>query len=385
MKPSDKIQKIHERALQVSSTHRKSEVELISLLQEMDNCRGYLHFDANSLFDYAHRILQLSEATSSNLINVARKSVEVPALKEAIETGVLSVSKARKIVTVLTHENQKDWIALASQNTTREIERAVAKENPELAVRESARFVSEDRLELKLGCSEVNYKNLKRVSDLESQRTSKAVNHESAIAAALEAYLEKYDPIRVAERSAKRNQRASSGAGEGPDASTKSALAESVSGSGMSVGSELELVVGATSAPVVVSYLVVDSLPSSPSPQSDAQRVTGHTRVSSRNRVEPVSSTNRSSAPAAGKHSTSKGTRPSLPRALVHQIHLRDGGQCTYQSSQGMRCTNRRWLEFHHVIPRELGGTDNLENLTTLCSIHHNGIHQTRSAVQNGI
>ena len=71
MQASLQIQKIHERALQVSSNHRQSEIELISLLQEMDKCRGYLYFEANSLFDYANRILQLSEATSSNLINVA--------------------------------------------------------------------------------------------------------------------------------------------------------------------------------------------------------------------------------------------------------------------------------------------------------------------------
>ena len=251
------------------------------------------------MFDYAHRVLQLSEATSSNLINVARKSLEVPALKEAIEAGALSVSKARKIVPVLTVENQNDWISLATQNTSREIERAVAKENPELAVRETARFVSGNRLELKFGFSEENYEMLKRVCDLESQRTAKVANQELAIFAALEAYLEKYDPIRIAERSLKRGT------------------------------------------------------------SGDSQRVTGHT-------------------PRPRRPLSAKGTRHPLARAVVHQIYLRDGGQCTHRSSQGIRCQSRRWLDIHHITPLAAGGTDTLANLTTLCSIHHRSIHQTK-------
>ena len=314
---------------------------MISILQEMDKCRAYLYFDANSLFDYAHRILQLSEATSSNLINVARKSVEIPALKTAIEIGTLSVSKARKIVPVLTIENQSDWIALATKNTTREIERAVAQENPELAVRESARFIADNRLELKLGFSDENYKNLKRVCDLESQRTARAVNHEKAIAAALEAYLEKYDPIRVAERSAKRRK----------NASTVS-ISQTTSGSIDESIFELKLKI----PPLTALTL-----------QRDAKRVTGHTTAIARRSSAKTESSGRA---------TAQRKRKSLLHQIIHQINLRDGGQCTYRNSEGNRCTNRRWLEFHHVIPRSSGGPDILENLETLCSSHHRALHQ---------
>ena len=341
MQASLQIQKIHERALQVSSNHRQSEIELISLLQEMDKCRGYLYFEANSLFDYANRILQLSEATSSNLINVARKSIEVPALKEAIENGALSVSKARKIIPVLTIENQNAWIMLATQNTTREIERAVAKEKPELAVKESARFITEDRLELTFGISDVNYKKLKRVCDLESQRTAKPINQESAIAAALEAYLEKFDPIRAAERSAKRKARARNGA----EGETRSKVKSGDASIPVATTTESEFEsTSATSAALNTESTTAFA------PQGDAQRVTGHT-------PKIV-------------------TKPTLSRALIHQINIRDGWQCTYQTSQGLRCTNRRWLEFHHILPRAAGGLDNLENLKTLCSTHHHSIHQ---------
>ena len=217
----------------------------------------------------------------------------------------------------------------------------MAQENPEFAVRESARFIADNRLELKLGFSDENYKNLKRVCDLESQRTAKQVNHEKAIAAALEAYLEKYDPIRIAERSAKRRK----------NASTVS-ISQTKSGSIDESIFELKL-----KTPSATSLTL----------QRDAQRVTGHTTAIARR--SSVKTESRGRAPIERK-------RQSLSRQLIHHINLRDSGQCTHKSSEGIRCTNRRWLEFHHVIPRAFGGPDILENLETLCSSHHRALHQ---------
>jgi 5-methylcytosine-specific restriction endonuclease McrA len=64
-----------------------------------------------------------------------------------------------------------------------------------------------------------------------------------------------------------------------------------------------------------------------------------------------------------------------IPAKTKHQVSLRDGAQCTY-TDRGKRCETRRWLDVHHVIPREHGGTNELENLTTLCSAHHRMEHQ---------
>lgn len=192
---------LHNRALLAADLHKKSESDLISILQELDRHRDYLHFDASSLYDYCIQILKLSESTSYNIITVARKAREVPALKVAIEAGEITLSKARKIVPVLTHENQVQWLALAKNETSRVIEKAVAKENPEFLIKESVRYRSEDRIELKMGISEELFKKLERICDLESQKQSKPVSREDSLLAAAEAYLEKNDPVRKAERS----------------------------------------------------------------------------------------------------------------------------------------------------------------------------------------
>lgn len=196
-----KILDLHERALQVVGLYKKSEAEVISILQELDQYRGYLHFEATSLHDYCFSILKLSQDTACNLIAVARKSREVPALKEAIEKGEITLSKARKIVPVINHSNQDEWLQLAKTETSRVIEKAVATENPQFSIRESVRYRSEDRIELKLGISEDLLKKLERVCDLQSQKQSKSVSREEALLAAIEIYLEKNDPLRKAERS----------------------------------------------------------------------------------------------------------------------------------------------------------------------------------------
>lgn len=61
--------------------------------------------------------------------------------------------------------------------------------------------------------------------------------------------------------------------------------------------------------------------------------------------------------------------------AVARQVNLRDQGQCTFKNKDGHRCTEKRWLHLHHIIPRSLGGADTLENLTTLCSGHHRLMH----------
>ncbi|MGE3972892.1 MAG: HNH endonuclease [Bdellovibrionales bacterium] len=60
---------------------------------------------------------------------------------------------------------------------------------------------------------------------------------------------------------------------------------------------------------------------------------------------------------------------------VLRQVQRRDQGQCTYKNPQGVRCTERKWLHTHHVIPKSKGGQDTFENLATLCAGHHRLTH----------
>ena len=80
-------------------------------------------------------------------------------------------------------------------------------------------------------------------------------------------------------------------------------------------------------------------------------------------------------------HKISIAKRKPLPAATKHAIHRRDQGRCTEIHEDGTRCENTSWLHIHHIIPIEDGGTNELGNLTTLCSTHHEIRHQLEFAL----
>jgi hypothetical protein len=61
-----------------------------------------------------------------------------------------------------------------------------------------------------------------------------------------------------------------------------------------------------------------------------------------------------------------------IPRAVVREVHERDAGQCTFVSSDGRRCSERGFLEFHHHdIPYAKGGEATAANIRLVCRAHN--------------
>jgi len=52
-------------------------------------------------------------------------------------------------------------------------------------------------------------------------------------------------------------------------------------------------------------------------------------------------------------------------------VYVRDGGRCAFVSVDGHRCGERRFIEFHHVIPRAAGGKATIENIQLRCRAHN--------------
>ncbi len=59
-----------------------------------------------------------------------------------------------------------------------------------------------------------------------------------------------------------------------------------------------------------------------------------------------------------------------IPASVRREVWKRDGGQCAFVGTQG-RCTERRFLEFHHVQPYAVGGAAVVENLELRCRAHN--------------
>ena len=68
----------------------------------------------------------------------------------------------------------------------------------------------------------------------------------------------------------------------------------------------------------------------------------------------------------------SRGTkRGDPPAAIQRAVWVRDLGRCAFVGSGGHRCNERRFIEFHHLAPKALGGEASVDNIGLRCRRHN--------------
>ena len=60
-----------------------------------------------------------------------------------------------------------------------------------------------------------------------------------------------------------------------------------------------------------------------------------------------------------------------IPEPVKREVYERDQGTCTYVSSDGTKCTEKRFLHYDHILPFSLGGKSEASNLRLLCATHN--------------
>jgi len=68
--------------------------------------------------------------------------------------------------------------------------------------------------------------------------------------------------------------------------------------------------------------------------------------------------------------SRSNGAGRHVPAAVKRAVWRRDKGQCAFSGGTG-RCTERGFLEYHHVVPFADGGATSADNLELRCRAHN--------------
>jgi len=77
-------------------------------------------------------------------------------------------------------------------------------------------------------------------------------------------------------------------------------------------------------------------------------------------------------APSAPEGNGPKAHSRYIPASVRREVYERDGHRCTFQSPDGKRCSETRFLEFDHVItPWACGGSPTADNLTLRCGAHN--------------
>lgn len=328
---------IHDRALAVARKYRSCEVELIEALQEVDRYKVYLHHGCNSLFKYMTEILGLSEEVAYIFIGVVRKVEEVPALKTEIGAGRISMTKARRLVSVIDSSNQNHWLDLARNSSKQKLEKEIALARPEEAIRYQMKFTVEPvekvslkrdiaRVQLQVGVSEELMLQIRHVQDLISQKKQKSVGLEEVLAVLVQSYMKREDPVEKAKRAKIK--------GEGPKK--------------------------------------LDQTTSADHERVTDERATQPLRKLCPGTVQKMPASNVKPIADSPKLILSK--RKPFTAKQKHDVFFKYKGQCAHEKN-GKRCGQRRFLQIHHKIPVSHGGTNDSSNLILLCSGHHQVEH----------
>lgn len=189
---------IHERACRRAERYLVAEAELLESIIQIDEDRTFEKFGETHLTPYCVKYLNLSDDVAAIFVRVARKSRAVPELKEAVDEG-LSLTKAKAIASVITPENQAEWIEKARDLSKEKLEMEVAAASPSAPKVEKARPVRANTYRVEFDFTEEEMELLRRARKVEG------ASMKDTFVAALKVLLHKKDPVAKAERSRDRS------------------------------------------------------------------------------------------------------------------------------------------------------------------------------------
>jgi hypothetical protein len=303
---------------------RGATVALIASLAEFDARRLYLRQGTSSLFTYCTQVLHLSEHAAYGRIEAARAARRFPVLRERLAEGALTLTNLCLLAAHLTDDNHQDVLATARHKTKREVELVVATLRPQPPVPATVR-------------------------KLPAAKPSIATPTRSD---------ETADVARPAEP---------------PQAKplvTDAARAWSTIAPLAPERYKLQLTV---SAETHQKLRRAQDLLRHAVPNGDLALIVDRALTLL---VRDLERTKFAETARPRKASVAQSRSRHIAAAVRRRVWHRDRGQCAFVGTQG-RCTERGFLEFHHVVPYADGGESVVENLELRCRAH-NGYEAAR-------
>lgn len=104
---------------------RSKEFDFILAIQKIAHYQGHKYMGFRSIKSFCAGTYKMSEAEAETYVEVALKASKCDRLQEVLRNGELSLVTAKKILKVLTVENQNHWVELAMTLPTRQLEREI--------------------------------------------------------------------------------------------------------------------------------------------------------------------------------------------------------------------------------------------------------------------
>lgn len=162
---SDFMQKIQslekseliKRTREIVALERRTTLEMIEHLREIERRLLFLEFGYSSLFEFSVKYLGLSEGSAQRKISAMRLIRDVPEAMEKLASGEITLSNASQVQTAfravkMDAEEKKETLEKISEMMQRQCQATLLKLVPESSSKllERDRQVGEERFELKL-------------------------------------------------------------------------------------------------------------------------------------------------------------------------------------------------------------------------------------------
>jgi 5-methylcytosine-specific restriction endonuclease McrA len=302
------------------SNERNATAQLIAALGELDARRLYLGEGCPSLFTYCTQVLHLSEHAAYGRIEAARAARRWPVVLDMLADGSLHLTAVALLRKHLTAENHAALLAAARHRTKREVEEIIAALRPQPAVPSTVRKLPE----------------LKPSAPLPSVPAK--------------AHMPVVPPSPQAS--------AVLGGAATPPAPRRAEvkpLAPELYKVQFTVSRETQQLLREA------QDLLRHRLPNGDVGQIFERALTLLVEELRRTRHAAVDRPRASRRPLTP-------TR-YIPAAVKRAVWHRDGGQCAFVGAG--RCTERGFLEYHHVVPFADGGETTVDNLKLRCRAHN--------------
>ena len=291
---------------------RQATVHLIAALMELDARRLYLGAGYSSLFTYCTQVLHLSEHAAYARIEAARVARKFPVMLERLADGSLTLTAVGLLAPHLTSPNHQEVLDDARHKSKREVEELVARLRPQPAVPATIRKLPSPQAAPPL-------------LDGADAGASAATSIVSAPA------LDPPRPAVVAPLAPERFKVQFTVHRETHDLLRRAQdlLRHSIPNGDPGV-------IFTRALTLLVAQL--ESTKCGATSQPRQARATSESR--------------------------------RIPASVKRAVWTRDSGQCAFVGTGG-RCTERGFLEFHHVVPYAEGGEAVVDNIELRCRAHN--------------
>ena len=334
------------RLMDLLQQSRRTEADLVALIDEVDTRRLYAREASPSMFAWCTEILHLSEAEAYLRIAAARASREHPMLLTMLADGRLHLTGIAKLAPHLTPENRDDLLKRAAHRTRRQIEELVA----ELAPRPDAPAV---------------------MRKLPGRRTvtAPALRFDSAGSAELRP--EGAGMALVARVGTDARPHPESVEAPLPQLRPDGVVAPAPPATVQPLAPARYKVQFTASAELRDKLEQLRALMRSSVPDGDLAAIIDEAVTEKLERLEARRFARTKAARKGLSESEKSPSSRHIPAAVRRAVHERDGGRCRYVDAQGRRCTARDGLEFHHRQPFGHGGHHSVDNVSLACRAHN--------------